>query len=479
MKQTPFSWKTITAFVVGLLLVLALAPTTPVQSKAPPKDDSATTRELEIAQIFGNFGTNRYQKLLEADRFYKQGNLQMAARIQRQVKPDFPPVEPPPPPLTDAETLPPAGRVYLRNARRGIEQELESKTLLSLKLLTENYPDYIPGHLLYVENLKKYDRKEEALAALERVTTLYPEQTELLEVKIKLLGEEKRWLEAAIAARQFALSYPHNPDAPKYRNIADQNQKQYNEYIRQEMIGLGIGASIMSTLTGDEQGLQLIQTLVQGESQAGAIFAKQAKQQFTMVENPKVQQYVNEVGQKVAKLMGRDEFEYEFYVIEEDSPNAFAYPGGKIFVNSGMLKLMGSEAELAGLLGHEVAHSVLSHGFQKMATNVALNGFGKIIPLADILTDFASLEYSRELETQSDVLGTRVLATAGYAADGLHSVMGIFKQLDRGSTPAWASSHPAPSERVRYLEEQIETNGYNRYAYEGVQAYRSAMKGLS
>ncbi len=481
MKLSRYSWKTLISFLLSFLLVITLTPI--VQSKVPPPtpipsqegsrgvDENAAT--TEIAQTFGNFNNNRYQKLLQADQFYKQGNLQMAASLQREVKPDFPPAEPPPPPLADADNLPPAGRVYLRNARRGIEQELESKTLISLKLLTENYPDYIPGHLLYVQALKKYERNEEALAALDRVTTLYPDQTELLDAKIELLGEEKRWLEAAIAARQFTFSYPDRPEASKYRRLANENQQQYDKYIRQELIGLGLGVAIQSALFGDEGNVQLIEILLQGEVKAGEIFAEQAKQQFTLLDNSKVQQYVNEVGQKVAKLMGRDEFEYEFNVIDEPTLNAFAYPGGKIFINSGMLKIMGSEAELAGLLGHEIAHSVLSHGFQKLATNAALSGFGKLIPFAGILTDYTSFEYSRELETQSDILGTRVLATAGYSADGLHSVMGILKQQNSSSTTPWNSSHPAPAERVRYLEELIQNSGYNRYAYEGVEAYRA------
>lgn len=471
MKLNRYSRKTLTAFLLSFLLVITLTPI--VQSKVPSAPGSENAATTEIAQTFGNFDNNRYQKLLQADQFYKQGNLQMAATLQRQVKPDFPLAEPPPPPFADDDNLPPAGRVYLRNARRGIEQELESKTLVSLKFLTENYPDYIPGHLLYVQTLKKYERNEEALAALDRVTTLYPDQTELLDAKIKLLGEEKRWLEAAIAARQFTFSYPDRPEATKYRRLADENQQQYDKYIRQELLGLGIGVAIQSELFGDEGGVELIEILLQGEVKAGEIFAEKEKEQVTLLDNSKVQQYVNEVGQKVAKLMGRDEFKYEFNVIDEPTPNAYALPGGKIFINSGMLKSMGSEAELAGLLGHEIAHSVLSHGFLKLATNAVLSGFGKLIPFADILTELTSFEYSRELETQADILGTRVLATAGYSADGIHSVMGIFKQLDSRSTASWNSSHPAPAERVRYLEELIQTSGYNRYAYEGVEAYRA------
>jgi predicted Zn-dependent protease len=171
--------------------------------------------------------------------------------------------------------------------------------------------------------------------------------------------------------------------------------------------------------------------------------------------------------------MGRDQFNYEFFIVEDSTPNAFALPGGKVFVNTGMLELMHSEAELAGLLGHEVAHTVLSHSFQKMATGAILENFSQIMPLGDLITTLGNSEYSRDLEKQADILGTRVLATSGYAADGLHSVTGIFKQLEgENKGTSWLSSHPAPTERVQYLETMIETNGYNRYAYEGVEAYQ-------
>jgi len=95
------------------------------------------------------------------------------------------------------------------------------------------------------------------------------------------------------------------------------------------------------------------------------------------------------------------------------------------------MKLMGSEAELAGLLGYEIGHAVLSHGFLAMSQDATTGTISQVIPYGEIITQLTSLENSRNHERQADILGTRAIAAAGYAADGLHSVMKLFKQLQR------------------------------------------------
>ncbi|MBC6481609.1 MAG: M48 family metalloprotease [Hormoscilla sp. GM7CHS1pb] len=484
-------WKLLTgAMAIGFAIVLVWAPTT--ESKIPPalrENPTASppvAKAVEIAQIFGR---TRYQKLAEADRFIKLGNLGEAERLQRQVKPAFAAASPPPKPVLEIEDVSPAARVYWREANAGLQQGLESKTFVPLELLTENYPDFIPGHLLLASAAQKYGQPERAIAALERATSLYPSNTELLDRKIALLAEQDQWLEAAIAARQFALTYPKNPQAAKYDRLADKHFQKYRSQIEQDLFGLGIGnvvaCEVIEELRRRQEleerqdecsGAELIMLLLQGEAATGKAFAESLKKDLTLVEDPAVVEYVNEIGQKLARFMGRDEFEYEFYVVEDSTPNAFALPGGKIFIHSGLMKLMGSEAELAGLLAHEIGHAVLSHGFLKISQKAVVDTINEVIPFGEIITQLTSLENSRNLERQADILGTRAIAAAGYAADGLHSVMQLLKQLQRNAPPEWLSTHPAPRSRVRYLEELIQRNGYNRYAYEGVESYQRVMR---
>ncbi|NJL52577.1 MAG: M48 family metalloprotease [Hydrococcus sp. SU_1_0] len=210
-----------------------------------------------------------------------------------------------------------------------------------------------------------------------------------------------------------------------------------------------------------------------------------------MVSNTEQLKYINDIGQRLAKLMGRDEFVYEFNIVDDPTPNAFALPGGKIFFHTGILQLMDSESELAGVLAHEIAHSVLSHSYKKIAeasTTDAVSNIGSGLfsdalgvdsditgGILDIGGVLLNKEFSRDKEEEADVLGIRVLDAAGYSADGLYNVMAKLNQLEGESS--WAesllSSHPASAERMQYLEELIQTKGYNRYGYEGVEAYRA------
>lgn len=210
--------------------------------------------------------------------------------------------------------------------------------------------------------------------------------------------------------------------------------------------------------------------MLRGESKIGKSLAKYATKSLPMVEDETILEYVNTIGKKLAKMTGRNDFEYQFYIINDENLNAFALPGGQIFINLGAIVKTNSEAELAGLLAHELAHTVLSHGFQLMSEGNLISSVTQYIPYAGgVVSNLIVLNYSREMERQADVLGTRILVSADYAADGVRNLMKTLNKdtEDRGII-AWLSTHPETAERVRYLEELIVNSGYNRYAYEGV-----------
>lgn len=93
-------------------------------------------------------------------------------------------------------------------------------------------------------------------------------------------------------------------------------------------------------------------------------------------------------------------------------------------------------------------------------------------PYGRTVANLFTLNYSRDMERQADALGTRLIASTGYAADGLRNLMVTLKQQEKFSPPSWLASHPATNERIRSLESLIERNRYNRYAYEGNRATR-------
>ncbi|HEY9607441.1 MAG TPA: M48 family metalloprotease, partial [Allocoleopsis sp.] len=346
-----------------------------------------------------------------------------------------------------------------------------------LQLLIQEVPEFIPGHLRYAQVLKDYGQPEEALKVLEQASNLYPNEPELLKAKIAALGEQEEWLEASLAARQFALFNPNHPQSSEFQQLADENLARYKRHLRRKLRGNAIANAITGalgyvftgSLFGPISAVESTVLLLRGESSVGASVAKQAKRELPQLEDEEVLNYVRDLGNKLTAVAGRNDFQYEFYVVMDDRLNAFALPGGKVFVNAGAILKTKSEAELAGLLAHELSHAVLSHGFQLMTEGNFIANITQYVPYGGTAADLIVLNYSRDMERQADDLGTRILESSGYAADGLHNLMKTLGKEERDRPIfAWLSTHPDTSERIRNIEKLIDRNGYNRYAYEGV-----------
>ncbi|MBE9043101.1 M48 family metalloprotease, partial [Pleurocapsales cyanobacterium LEGE 10410] len=444
-----------------------------------------------IAQAFKqlNFNNYYYQKLSEADYFYRKGELSKAREIQQLVKPGFAPTANLPTAYDDLAKLNVRGQQYWQTANNAIEadpqesKEITSQIFEPLQSLVKEYPGFIPGHILLADTHDLYGEEKPALATIERASEMYPAREDILDTKIDLLLLYGKPLEASIAAREFAYNNPDNSKSKAYEQAADQYFDQYKKKLNSKITTSGVLGTIGQIATGNElDAIQIGQMLLAGEKAAGQSFSQSIKAQSKLVTNDKQLKYLNDIGQRLARLMGRDEFEYEFNIIEDPTPNAFALPGGKIFFHTGMLELMDSEAELAGVLAHEIAHSVLSHSYKQIGesalTSTASNVISSVLGRgAGAVSNVGGLlltqKFSRDKEKQSDILGLRVLDAAGYSADGLYNVMAKLKKVSGGGGPTLLSSHPASEERMRYLEELIQTNGYNRYGYEGVEAYRT------
>lgn len=475
------------------ILIILTQPIAPVPAQQPtvettnpPQPETSSPDKLRDALRRSTSTPEekaRQEKLQAADKLYLAGEIAAAEKLYREVKPPFSVTTNPSPErkqaIVDPEQLSPAGKVYWREAAAGIANKLQTRTLIPLQLLVDQYPEFIPGHIRYAEVLTQYDRSREALNILERASSLYPDQPELIKAKVTALAQAKKWMEASLAARQFAILNPEHPQATEFTELAATNLKRYQSHLRSEIRGNvisniltgALGYAVTGSLLGPFSALDSTILLLQGEQSVGDAVAKQAKQQLPLVKDEETLAYVNDIGQKLAKIAGRQEFKYEFFVIPEPDINAFALPGGKIFINAGAIAKANSEAELAGLIGHELAHVVLSHGFQLVTQGNLIANVTQYLPFGGTIGQLFALTYSRDMERQADILGTRLLVASGYAADGLRNLMVTLDQQKKFSIPTWLSSHPGGNERVRYLEQIIVRHRYNRYAFEGVERH--------
>ncbi len=210
----------------------------------------------------------------------------------------------------------------------------------------------------------------------------------------------------------------------------------------------------------------------QTEIQMGQEAAQEIEKQETVMTQPQIQQYITHLGQNLVQSSRRPNLSYRFKVIDTDEINAFALPGGFIYVNRGLITEAQSEAELAGVLAHEIGHVAARHGAKRMSTVLALQlGFAvfesmnererstqiKLLIAQALATGFL-LKNSRDNERQADDLGTENLYRASYDPYALAS---FFDVLSRDYSPStvevFLSTHPSPGERVRNVEALIAT----------------------
>ena len=182
--------------------------------------------------------------------------------------------------------------------------------------------------------------------------------------------------------------------------------------------------------------------------------------------------YVNEVGQRIARVSDRN-LPYEFVVLNNSVPNAWALPGGKIAINRGLLLKLSSEAELAAVLGHEIVHSAARHGAKSMERGALLQGaitaasigisdsdYGNyIVDSAELGARLLTHRYGRSAELESDYYGIQYMVRAGYDPRAAISLQETFVELSAGSGSSWMeglfASHPPSGERVSKNRETV------------------------
>ena len=228
----------------------------------------------------------------------------------------------------------------------------------------------------------------------------------------------------------------------------------------------GLLASLLLLLAGciDESREQAL-----GEEMAGSI-----NSQIALIRNPLLNAYVSTLGTAIASVSGRPELDYRFYIVNSAGVNAFALPGGHIYVTRGLIERTRTGPELAGILAHEIGHVVQRHGVDKLQRHLrtgslvnvmydlTLRGEPEIlrhnsVRLAGMLW---TASHSREDEQEADRLAVAYLVEMGVDPAG---VVSLFQHLleeersDSGHVEGWFSTHPLTTQRIAETREEIET----------------------
>lgn len=207
------------------------------------------------------------------------------------------------------------------------------------------------------------------------------------------------------------------------------------------------------------------------EIQMGQQAAQGVAQQMGLYDNAELQSYVNTVGKELAARSERPDLPWEFRVVDDPTVNAFALPGGYIFLTRGILAHFNNEAEMASVIGHEIGHVTARHSVEQMSKaqlgNLGL-GLAMILggpqvaqygDLAQMGMQMLFLKFGRDDERQADDLGLRYMVRGGWDPNHMPPVFGTISQISRlegaGRVPEWASTHPDPENRAQRLQEQI------------------------
>lgn len=211
-------------------------------------------------------------------------------------------------------------------------------------------------------------------------------------------------------------------------------------------------------------------------------------------EHPAIAAYVSKVGQKLAAVSDRPDLPFEFVILDNDTPNAWTLPGGKIAVNRGLLVELHSEAELAAVLSHEIVHAAARHGAQSLERQmVALGGIAGaqevlrgskheelLIGSTLIGAELIMLRYSRKAELEADYYGMLYMARAGYDPQAAVALQETFLRLAENEDPHWLEglflTHPPTQERLeanRSTASKLAKSGFV-----GKEEYEKAIKPL-
>src|SRR6185503_823977 len=223
------------------------------------------------------------------------------------------------------------------------------------------------------------------------------------------------------------------------------------------------GSTSENPLTGEKQRVAMT------PEQEIALGYKRAAQMGGVSRNAQAVALVQRVGEGLARqsVAAKSPYKFSFRVLADPKTvNAFALPGGPVFITEGLLRLLKTEAELGGVLGHEIGHVVARHSSERLAKQqltqnllgalVAGSGDYTTAQIGQMVGSMINMKYGREDELEADALGIRIMVEAGYDPRGMIRVMEVLAKASGGSRqPEFVSRHPAPENRAEKIKQAI------------------------
>ncbi len=240
-------------------------------------------------------------------------------------------------------------------------------------------------------------------------------------------------------------------------------------------VSAALAATVVACATNPATGQKEFSLMSEAqEVQLGREMDPQIKQEMGVYDDAELQRYVSSVGMRLAKASERPNLPWQFTVVDEPAVNAFALPGGYIYVTRGILAFLNDEEQLAGVLGHEIGHVTARHSAQQYtkatSAGVGLTLLSIFVPEARPLqglveTAFGVLfmKHGRDDELQADRLGIEYTAKTGWDPRGVAGMLRTLQRLDEASgsrrgVPNFLSTHPAPADRVQKVLAYVEQN---------------------
>jgi len=237
--------------------------------------------------------------------------------------------------------------------------------------------------------------------------------------------------------------------------------------------GVAALALIAACATNPATGKRQISLMSEAqEITAGQEADAQIKMEMGVYNDPRLQEYVSGVGMRLARLSERPNLPWHYTVVDSPAVNAFALPGGYIYITRGILPFLNDEAQLAGVLGHETGHVTARHSAQQytraVGGTIGLAALGILVPAARPLGQFSEqalgilfLKYSRDFELQADQLGARYAAMGNWDPAGVPDMLATLGRLDEASgqshgVPNWLETHPDPLSRIREVQPAVQ-----------------------